>query len=168
MGSLIEKYKHAEPISKDSSDERMIDYAKSMLVAKGYWLVMNASIISSLCLNLNEDHNFSDNLDYFGVGLIAGGFALWSKSMGKLFKDLKESNFSQKGVYNYFRHPAYLGFRIASLGMLAIVPTLESLIAVSAIFVTTELTAIAEEKEQIVKNGREYFEYLNKTNRFLW
>ncbi len=181
MHKLIEKYKSAEPavgkIPRDKAlspenQERITDYMKAQLCSGGAWVVAMASLpLQAYTLSHDQGGRISELSDYVGVGLGMIGFSLWSLSMKRLVQhDLSTKAQTPKTdgiIHGTIRHPAYAGFRLGSIGLLCIDPSLENLVATAGVFLATELCARAEEVQLTVGYGKNYYDYMQRTNRFL-
>ncbi len=115
---------------------------------------------------------------YFtGVGIMLLVIAFYINYLGSKVFSLKyliglpeiknESKLITSGVYSKIRHPRYLSYVIASLG-LAFLTQLLSLFVIFPIFVVLMyILTLFEEKELIKRFGQEYMEYKRRTGRFL-
>ena len=73
----------------------------------------------------------------------------------------------RNGIYGIVRNPHYFGFRLISLGWMMYNPSIENLIAGTALFLTTELTARAEERKLEYLYAAEYQKYKEKVPRWI-
>jgi protein-S-isoprenylcysteine O-methyltransferase Ste14 len=73
----------------------------------------------------------------------------------------------RRGLYGYVRNPIYTGVQLTVLGMVAIVPSWWSILAVAATLVFFAVQARAEERHLIGLHGAEYVEYSSVVGRFV-
>ncbi len=71
------------------------------------------------------------------------------------------------GLYKFIRHPQYTAFAVCSFGLLLLWPRYLVLIMFITLLFAYYLLAKAEEKECSRKFGKDYDDYLKRTNRFI-
>jgi steroid 5-alpha reductase family enzyme len=79
----------------------------------------------------------------------------------------KTTNLVQSGLYRYIRHPMYSSLLFLGWGAFLKEVTWTSVVVCVLVTVFAFLTAIADERECIVKFGDEYRAYMKKTRRFI-
>jgi len=82
-----------------------------------------------------------------------------------LYKNSKKEIFVTKGIYNYSRHPQYLGFMLIVFAWLIDWPTLITVIFAPILIYKYYKVCVTEEKE-ILKKHPEYKKYMEKTPLF--
>lgn len=80
---------------------------------------------------------------------------------------LNETRLDTTGVYGATRNPIYGGFRLCTLAMTASGPSIASIIATGAVFITSELTVRAEERCLAREYGAAYDAYCSSVSRWI-
>jgi protein-S-isoprenylcysteine O-methyltransferase Ste14 len=97
-------------------------------------------------------------LEIAGFVLIYLGWHRIYKSQNSLITD---------GIYNYLRHPQYLGLIMITLGLLIWWPTVVTLVMWPILCLMYIILARREEKHMLTQFGREYSIYMGRVNMFI-
>jgi protein-S-isoprenylcysteine O-methyltransferase Ste14 len=97
-------------------------------------------------------------LEIAGFVLIYLGWHRIYKSQNSLITD---------GIYNYLRHPQYLGLILITLGLLIWWPTVVTLIMWPVLCLMYFMLAKREEKHMLAVFGEEYSTYMKRVNMFI-
>ncbi|MCK8816828.1 DUF1295 domain-containing protein [Natroniella sulfidigena] len=96
----------------------------------------------------------------FLLGLIIIGVGWWHVYRGR--GELVES-----GIYNYIRHPQYLGMFLLTTGMMIQWPTILTLIMWPILLYSYYRLAKKEEEDLLEEFGADYQEYMKTTAKFI-
>ncbi|WP_027633655.1 methyltransferase family protein [Clostridium hydrogeniformans] len=131
-------------------------------------------------LNLNINNNFFKfvyinlNIRYLGIGLNFIGlliFIIAMVNMGLSWRvgiDKKsESKLVTKGIYNFSRNPAFVGFDLMFLGLFLTFPNIITLVIILINIIFIHRLILQEEKHLISIFGDDYYTYTNKTPRYI-
>jgi len=103
-----------------------------------------------------------------GSIILITGFFLARKSMGIIFGTKRENpELIHENIYNYVRHPMYLGALLFYLGVSVIMSSLPLFIVFIFIFLFYNLIAKHEEKLLVNKFGNDYSNYMKKVRRWI-
>ncbi len=97
---------------------------------------------------------------------IAGGFFLISAGWKALYEAQRRHSLATSGVYDYVRHPQYVGFVLVMFGFLLQWPTLLTLAMFPVLVVMYYRLARSEESEVLAEFGQEYERYMRKVPAF--
>ena len=98
---------------------------------------------------------------------IGGGFILISAGWKVLYEAQKRRQLAMTGVYQYVRHPQYVGFVLVMFGFLLQWPTLLTLAMFPVlVFMYTRL-ARTEEREAVATFGDDYRRYMARVPGFI-
>lgn len=98
-------------------------------------------------------------IDRIGLLIALGGAGFGAYSIYASDGCYKEEGLVTDGPHKMVRHPIYLGFRLGSLGVMILYPSLENLIACASVLVTTEITARMEDNRLLELYGDEFRKY---------
>ena len=131
-------------------------------------------------LNLNINNNFFKfvyinlNIRYLGIVLNFIGlliFIIAMVNMGLSWRvgiDKKsESKLVTKGIYNFSRNPAFVGFDLMFLGLFLTFPNIITLVIILINIIFIHRLILQEEKHLISIFGDDYYTYTNKTPRYI-
>ena len=125
----------------------------------------NGHLLNTL-LGLKGDPHFSI-LHLISYALIIGGFTLLSSAWEILYKSQKQHRLANVGVYQYIRHPQYLGFILIIFGFLLQWPTLITLLMAPILIWRYLRLAKLEEREIEKLFGHPYTAYVKRTPAFI-
>jgi methanethiol S-methyltransferase len=89
-----------------------------------------------------------------------GGFILLSAAWKVLYDAQSRHTLATTGIYQYVRHPQYVGFIVIMLGFLLQWPTLLTLLMFPVLVVMYVKLARMEEREALAEFGAEYERYM--------
>jgi len=133
------------------------------------WISLIVSIIAGWLLGLNYGNVA---LSIVGWLLFILGFYihyLSHKEHPKAHADIGDINYiATRGVYEWIRHPGYLGLILAFFGLALAFGSIPGLITASALMIHHYYLAVREEREMLDRFGELYAEYMRKVpDRFL-
>lgn len=130
------------------------------------WLTHNNGHLWETLLGLEGDPHFSI-IHLLSNVIILAGFFIISSAWRVLYKSQQENSLATSGIYNYIRHPQYVGFIAVMAGFLLQWPTLLTLIMFPIlVFMYTRL-AYREEEEMEKTFGDSYAEYRLRVPAFI-
>lgn len=100
------------------------------------------------------------------VFLIAG-FVLIYQGWRKLYEAHKKHTLATTGIYQYLRHPQYVGFMLIMIGFLLMWPTILTILMFPVLVFMYIRLAKKEEKIVGKEFGEVYKNYQKKTTRFI-
>ena len=95
------------------------------------------------------------------------GFTLLSKRGDSIGNFENTSHLITTGTYKFIRHPMYLSLLFLGFGIMLKHPTLVTWILAFINMIAVYITAKIEEKEMILKFGKEYRDYMRNTKMFI-
>src|SRR6516162_10251157 len=119
----------------------------------------DAGHLWSTLLGLHGDPHLSV-FHLLSIAAIFGGFILLSAAWNVLYKAQSRHTMATTGVYEYVRHPQYVGFIVIMLGFLLQWPTLLTLLMFPVLVVMYVRLARLEEREAIAEFGDAYRAYI--------
>jgi protein-S-isoprenylcysteine O-methyltransferase Ste14 len=109
----------------------------------------------------------SSVLHILSIVAIFGGFILLSAAWKVLYDAQSRHALAMTGVYEYVRHPQYVGFIVIMLGFLMQWPTLLTLLMFPVLVVMYVRLARIEEREALQEFGDQYRAYMQRVPAFL-
>ena len=106
-------------------------------------------------------------LHILSIVAIFGGFILLSAAWKVLYNAQSRRTLAMTGVYEYVRHPQYVGFIVIMLGFLLQWPTLPTLLMFPVLVVMYIRLARAEEREALREFGEQYRAYMRRVPAFV-
>ena len=100
-------------------------------------------------------------------GFIGGGFVLISAAWKVLYEAQLAHKLATAGVYNYIRHPQYVGFVLVMFGFLLQWPTLLTLAMFPILVAMYAYLARQEERDVLREFGDEYRRYMARVPAFI-
>ena len=101
------------------------------------------------------------------IAAIFGGFILLSAAWKVLYDAQSRHTLATTGVYEYVRHPQYVGFIVIMLGFLLQWPTILTLLMFPVLVVMYVRLARIEESEALRDFGDQYRAYLQRVPALL-
>ena len=98
---------------------------------------------------------------------IFGGFILLSAAWKVLYDAQSRHTLATTGVYEYVRHPQYIGFIVIMFGFLLQWPTLLTLLMFPVLVVMYVRLARMEERDALREFGDQYRVYMQQVPAFL-
>ena len=98
---------------------------------------------------------------------IIGGFAMISEGWRKLYLAQRLGELATTGIYNYVRHPQYVGFVLVMFGFLLQWPTLVTLVMFPILTIMYVRLARSEEREALATDEDAYTSYMNRVPAFI-
>jgi protein-S-isoprenylcysteine O-methyltransferase Ste14 len=90
------------------------------------------------------------------------------KTSGSPKKDIEDTTeLVVVGAYKYIRHPLYCSLFLAGIGAFLKDPNIYGLFILLILFIFVFLTAKVEERDNLLKFGSAYREYMEKTKMFI-
>jgi methanethiol S-methyltransferase len=126
----------------------------------------DAGHLWSTLLGLHGDPHFSA-LHILSIVAIFGGFILLSAAWKVLYDAQSRHTLATTGVYEYVRHPQYIGFIVIMFGFLLQWPTFLTLLMFPVLVVMYVRLARMEEREALREFGGEYRAYMQRVPAFL-
>jgi len=126
----------------------------------------DAGHLWSTLLGLHGDPHLSV-FHLLSIAAIFGGFILLSAAWNVLYKAQSRHTMATTGVYEYVRHPQYVGFIVIMLGFLLQSPTLLTLLMFPVLVVMYVRLARIEEREALQEFGDQYRAYIHRVPAFL-
>ena len=126
---------------------------------------------------LNSDQWFDDPISFIqliswfflfiSLILAVHGFMIL-KTGGSPKKDIEDTTeLVVAGAYKYIRHPLYCSLFLAGIGAFLKDPNIYALLLLLLLFIFVFLTAKFEERDNLLKFGSAYREYMEKTKMFI-
>src|SRR5215813_8244415 len=106
-------------------------------------------------------------LHILSIVAIFGGFILLSAAWKVLYDAQSGHTLATTGVYEYVRHPQYVGFIVIMLGFLMQWPTLLTLVMFPVLVVMYVRLARIEEREALREFGDQYRAYMQRVPAFV-
>ena len=126
----------------------------------------DAGHLWSTLFGLHGDPHWSV-LHLLSIAAIFGGFILLSAAWKVLYDAQSRHTLATTGVYEYVRHPQYVGFIVIMLGFLLQWPTLLTLLMFPVLVVMYVRLARIEEREALREFGDQYRAYMQRVPAFL-
>ena len=126
----------------------------------------DAGHLWSTLLGLHGDPHLSV-FHILSIATIVGGFILLSAVWNVLYKAQSRHTMATTDVYEYVRHPQYVGFIVIMLGFLLQSPTLLTLLMFPVLVVMYVRLARIEEREALQEFGDQYRAYIHRVPAFL-
>jgi protein-S-isoprenylcysteine O-methyltransferase Ste14 len=101
------------------------------------------------------------------IAAIFGGFILLSAAWKVLFDAQRRHTLATTGVYEYVRHPQYVGFIVIMVGFLLQWPTILTLLMFPVLVVMYVRLAHIEEREALREFGDQYRAYMQRVPAFV-
>src|SRR5262249_51619890 len=109
----------------------------------------------------------SSILHMLSIAVIFGGFILLSAAWKVLYDAQSRHSLATTGIYDYVRHPQYIGFIVIMLGFLLQWPTLLTLLMFPVLVVMYVKLARIEEREALREFGDQYRAYMHRVPGFI-
>ena len=126
----------------------------------------NGGHLLNTLLGTEGDPHFSGLHIVSGV-LIVVGLSLLNRGWKTLYKATRKGVLAREGVYQYVRHPQYMGFVLLIVGFLLEWPTLITVLMAPILIWRYTRLSLDEEREMEEKFGQEYRKYTATTPRYL-
>jgi methanethiol S-methyltransferase len=133
-------------------------FASKFLFVPGTVMPENIIHFKFLGVNLGMDHAMT-----YGLVLMLLGMALIMTGWRSLYMQVRSPGFAQRGIYQYSRHPQYIGFILLVLGWFFGWPTILTLFFSPILVYKYIKAARAEEADMIQLHGDTYRHYLKST-----
>ena len=101
------------------------------------------------------------------IAAIFGGFILLSAAWKVLYDAQRRHTLAMTGVYEYVRHPQYVGFIVIMFGFLLQWPTILTLLMFPVLVVMYIRLARIEEREALRDFGDQYWAYMQRVPSFI-
>jgi protein-S-isoprenylcysteine O-methyltransferase Ste14 len=98
---------------------------------------------------------------FYGIGLAVIGLSIY------FFIQSNSAGFSQAGIYQFSRHPMYVGYFSFYLGLGLMMSSFLYLVVLMIFQICTHQIILAEEKWCLETFGTNYSEYMKKVRRYL-
>lgn len=99
--------------------------------------------------------------------LIGAGFWLIASAWSRLYSAAQSESLATDGPYARIRHPQYVGFVVIMFGFLLQWPTLLTMAMFPVLVFAYRRLSIREEIDASSRFGQDWFEYANRTPRFV-
>ena len=126
----------------------------------------DAGHLWSTLLGLHGDPHWSV-LHLLSIAAVFGGFILLSAAWKVLYNAQRRHTLATTGVYEYVRHPQYVGFIVIMLGFLLQWPTILTLLMFPVLAVMYVRLARIEEREALREFGDQYRAYMQHVPGFI-
>ena len=133
-------------------------FASKFLFVPGTVMPENVVRFTFLGVNLGMDHAMT-----YGFALMIVGVAMIMVGWRSLYHQARLPGFAQKGIYQFSRHPQYLGFILLVLGWFFGWPTILTLFFSPILVYKYIAAARAEELDMIRRYGDTYQAYVRST-----
>jgi len=133
-------------------------FASKFLFVPGTVMPENVVTFSFIGVHLGMDHAMT-----YGLVVMLVGMALIVAGWASLYTQVRQPGFASKGIYQYSRHPQYLGFVLLVVGWFFGWPTILTVVF-SPILVYKYISAArSEEADMIRLFGDDYATYRQST-----
>ena len=126
----------------------------------------DAGHLWSTLLGVHGDPHWSV-LHMLSIAAIFGGFILLSAAWKILYSAQSRHILATTGVYEYVRHPQYIGFIVIMFGFLLQWPTILTLLMFPVLIVMYVRLARIEEREALREFGDQYRAYMQRVPAFI-
>lgn len=133
-------------------------FASKILFVPGTVMPENIIRFSFLGVNLGMDHAMT-----YGLFLMLAGMVLIVVGWRSLYHQVSMPGFAKKGIYQFSRHPQYLGFVLLVVGWFFGWPTILTLFFSPLLVFKYIRAAQAEEADMLAEYGRSYQDYKQST-----
>lgn len=133
---------------------------------RSYYVVYQISQGLLLILPFFNHIQFSTWLEYLGVFFYGIGLAIIGLSIYS-FTQSNATGFSQTGIYQFSRHPMYVGYYSFYLGLGLMMSSFLYLVVLMIFQICTHQIILAEEKWCLETFGTLYSTYMKKVRRYL-
>jgi protein-S-isoprenylcysteine O-methyltransferase Ste14 len=133
-------------------------FASKFLFVPGTEMPEHVVVFTFMGVNLGMDHAMT-----YGLVVMLVGMALIIAGWISLYTQMRQPGFACKGIYQYSRHPQYLGFVLLVLGWFFGWPTILTVIFSPILVVKYIKAARMEEADMLRLNGDAYAAYMKAT-----
>jgi|GEM_PF-4428688 len=132
--------------------------SRSWKVMMGSYVILGATYLLGNHKSGLEEYLHNPDMNLAAKSLAFSGLGLHFSAFYTFLKHYKKDKKKvvTRAPYSFVRHPSYLGMRMVAVGGAMLNPTFEMIAATSAVFLTTGITAIAEEKLLKAMDPKEY------------
>jgi protein-S-isoprenylcysteine O-methyltransferase Ste14 len=103
----------------------------------------------------------------FGAIIVVYSIFNLGKSFSPLITPRKNNVIVSTGIYQYTRHPLYLGIIMLAFGLSAVCRDESRLMLSCLLALILNYKAKKEEDAMLLKHGKEYQNYMNEVSRFV-
>ena len=133
-------------------------FASKFLFVPGTAMPVNVVTFEFMGVQLGMDHTMT-----YGLVVMLIGMALIVVGWVSLYTQVRQPGFATKGIYQYSRHPQYLGFVLLVLGWFFGWPTILTVIFSPILVVKYIKAARSEEADMLRLHGDAYAAYMRET-----
>ena len=133
-------------------------FASKFLFVPGTAMPVNVVTFKFMGVYLGMDHAMT-----YGLVVMLIGMALIVVGWVSLYTQVRQPGFASSGIYQYSRHPQYLGFVLLVLGWFFGWPTILTVIFSPILVVKYIKAARSEEADMLQLYGEEYAVYMKDT-----
>jgi protein-S-isoprenylcysteine O-methyltransferase Ste14 len=133
-------------------------FASKFLFVPGTAMPVNVVTFDFMGVHLGMDHAMT-----YGLVVMLIGMALIMVGWVSLYTQVRQPGFASKGIYQYSRHPQYLGFVLLVLGWFFGWPTILTVIFSPILVVKYIKAARSEEADMLQLYGDVYADYRRST-----
>ena len=133
-------------------------FASKFLFVPGTAMPVNVVTFEFMGVHLGMDHTMT-----YGLVVMLIGMALIVVGWVSLYTQVRQPGFATKGIYQYSRHPQYLGFVLLVLGWFFGWPTILTVIFSPILVVKYIKAARSEEADMLRLHGDAYAAYMRET-----
>jgi protein-S-isoprenylcysteine O-methyltransferase Ste14 len=133
-------------------------FASKFLFVPGTAMPVNVVTFDFMGVHLGMDHAMT-----YGLVVMLIGMALIVVGWVSLYTQVRQPGFASKGIYQYSRHPQYLGFVLLVMGWFFGWPTILTVIFSPILVVKYIKAARSEEADMLQLYGEEYRDYMRET-----
>jgi protein-S-isoprenylcysteine O-methyltransferase Ste14 len=133
-------------------------FASKFLFVPGTAMPVNVITFDFMGVHLGMDHAMT-----YGLVVMLTGMALIMVGWVSLYTQVRQPGFASKGIYQYSRHPQYLGFVLLVMGWFFGWPTILTVIFSPILVVKYIKAARSEEGDMLQLYGEEYAVYMRDT-----
>jgi protein-S-isoprenylcysteine O-methyltransferase Ste14 len=133
-------------------------FASKFLFVPGTAMPVNVVTFDFMGVHLGMDHTMT-----YGLVVMLIGMALIVVGWVSLYTQVRQPGFATKGIYQYSRHPQYLGFVLLVLGWFFGWPTILTVIFSPILVVKYIKAARSEEADMLRLHGDAYAAYMRET-----
>jgi len=133
-------------------------FASKFLFVPGTTMPEHVVVFEFMGVHLGMDHAMT-----YGLVVMLIGMALIVFGWVSLYTQVRQPGFASKGIYQYSRHPQYLGFVLLVMGWFFGWPTILTVIFSPILVVKYIKAARSEEADMLRLYGEEYADYMRET-----